>query len=142
MIKNYRVEAEKHLATAAHHLTELPSDMRIAEVAAAIGQGYATLAAAANKPLARASDAIASQAASSSYRQILVGHIASLLEHGTDEQHDSAVGLAKQLDQAGLNLDDDVDDRIARYGEINPSDAWKPPSVRRAEWEAAHPCPW
>jgi hypothetical protein len=41
---DYRAEAEKHLANAAYHLTEHPGDMRIAEVAAAIGNGYATLA--------------------------------------------------------------------------------------------------
>ncbi len=44
MAINYRAEAEKHLATAARHLIEFPADMRIAEVAAWIGQGYATLA--------------------------------------------------------------------------------------------------
>jgi len=46
MAVNHRAEAEKHLGNAARHLTEHPGDMRIAEVAAAIGQGYATLAAA------------------------------------------------------------------------------------------------
>lgn len=40
-------EAERHLANAARHLTEDPRDMRIAEVSAAIGNGYAMLAAAA-----------------------------------------------------------------------------------------------
>ncbi|MBT2429395.1 hypothetical protein J7F02_28215 [Streptomyces sp. ISL-112] len=46
MTVNHRAEAERHLDTAARHLTEHPGDMRIAEVAAAIGQGHATLAAA------------------------------------------------------------------------------------------------
>ncbi|WP_097982854.1 helix-turn-helix domain-containing protein [Streptomyces sp. f150] len=46
MTVNHRVEAEKHLDNAARHLTEHPGDMRIAEVAAAIGQGHAVLAAA------------------------------------------------------------------------------------------------
>lgn len=41
---DYRDEAERHLAMAAYRLTEHPGDMRIAEVAAWIGQGYATLA--------------------------------------------------------------------------------------------------
>src|SRR5690606_20090804 len=45
MTINHRAEAEKHLDTAARHLTEHPGDMRIAEVAAALGQGYAALAA-------------------------------------------------------------------------------------------------
>lgn len=45
MTINHRAEAEKHLDTAARHLTEHPGNMRIAEVAAAIGQGYAALAA-------------------------------------------------------------------------------------------------
>ncbi|WP_329217439.1 hypothetical protein [Streptomyces microflavus] len=44
MAVNHRAEAEKHLGNAARHLTEDPRDMRIAEVAAAIGQGYAALA--------------------------------------------------------------------------------------------------
>ncbi|MFJ5886804.1 hypothetical protein [Streptomyces californicus] len=44
MTVNHRAEAEKHLANAARHLTEVPADMRIAEVAAAIGQGHAALA--------------------------------------------------------------------------------------------------
>ncbi|WP_432008665.1 hypothetical protein [Streptomyces bacillaris] len=44
MTVNHRAEAEKHLAHAARHLTEYPGDMRIAEVAAAIGQGHAALA--------------------------------------------------------------------------------------------------
>jgi hypothetical protein len=46
MIINHRAEAERHLANAARHLTENVKDMRIAEVSAWIGQGYATLAAA------------------------------------------------------------------------------------------------
>ncbi|MFE7485545.1 hypothetical protein [Streptomyces sp. NPDC057552] len=46
MTVNHRAEAEKHLGNAARHLTEDPRDMRIAEVAAAIGQGHAALAAA------------------------------------------------------------------------------------------------
>jgi transposase len=41
---DYRAAAERYLETAARHLTELPGDMRIAEMAARIGQGYATLA--------------------------------------------------------------------------------------------------
>lgn len=44
MTTDHRAEAEKHLANAARHLTEHPGDMRIAEVSAAIGQGYAILA--------------------------------------------------------------------------------------------------
>ncbi|MFJ1647933.1 hypothetical protein [Streptomyces sp. NPDC088258] len=44
MTVNHRAEAEKHLAMAARHLTEVPADMRIAEVSAVIGQGYAALA--------------------------------------------------------------------------------------------------
>lgn len=44
MSTDHRTEAEKHLANAARHLAEHPGDMRIAEVAAAIGQGYAILA--------------------------------------------------------------------------------------------------
>jgi transcriptional regulator with XRE-family HTH domain len=45
MAIDHHTEAEKHLANAARHLTEVPADMRIAEVAALIGNGYATLAA-------------------------------------------------------------------------------------------------
>jgi hypothetical protein len=135
---NHRAEAEKHLAGAARHLTEHPADMRIAEVSAAIGQGYATLA---DRETA-AADVSSYRHAIHTYRFALIRHIGEglALSEG-DEAHEHARGLAKYLDSVGLNVDQAVDDYIEEHCGTTPANAWTPPSTRKAEW-AAQPDPW
>lgn len=82
-------------------------------------------------------DLTAYRAALASYRQIVVAHIANALVCDSDVVHGRACDLAKALDQAGLNVDYEVDEHIDRHCEITAREAWKPPSVRREERDAA-----
>ncbi|MFB7832054.1 hypothetical protein [Streptomyces sp. NPDC056056] len=134
MTANDRAKAEKHLDAAARHLTEEPQDMRIAEVAAAIGQGYALLAAGE----AATADAASTRHAISTYRFALIRQVAEglALSKG-DEAHQHARGLAQYLDSVGLNVDDAVEAYIEEHcGFSDPRDAWLPPTERRAKWAA------
>ncbi|HWN00046.1 MAG TPA: hypothetical protein VNO54_23615 [Streptosporangiaceae bacterium] len=95
MTVNHRLLAEEHLATAARHLTEHPSDMRIAEVAAWIGQGYATLALTPDPQAA--------------LEKVVVQHIADSLTSGSPAAEALARSLLTELDAAGLNITVAVD---------------------------------
>ncbi|MFJ2110548.1 hypothetical protein ACIOEX_01245 [Streptomyces sp. NPDC087850] len=125
MTVNHRAEAEKHLANAARHLTEHPGDMRIAEVAAWIGQGYATLASS-DQP---SSDGWAATPTTTSdepwddpwtttpdittdipepVRRILAGHLAEmLLDPAAGEVQKWARGLTFELKREGVDLSDE-----------------------------------
>lgn len=94
MTVNHRLLAEKHLATAARHLTEHPSDMRIAEVSAWIGQGYATLA------LTPDPQAV--------LEKVVARHIADSLASGSPAAEALARSLLTELDAAGLDITADV----------------------------------
>jgi hypothetical protein len=139
MTINHRAEAEKHLANAARHLTEAPADMRIAEVAAWIGQGHAALA----SSQVAATDTASLRHTIYTLRFALIRHVAEglTLSNG-DEAHQHATGLARFLDSVALNIDNEVDAYINDLGWGSPSDAWLPPTVRRAKREAEMPNPW
>lgn len=127
---NHRAEAEKHLATAARHLSEHPEDMRIAEVAAYIGQGYATLAASEGSAdtqadLRDANTHLRQQLAE--MRRVAVWHTAEALAANDLTQWRSAIGFAKALDEAGLNIDKAIDERMEDL-DINGRAAWAGPS--------------
>jgi hypothetical protein len=126
----HRTEAERHLANAARHLTEEPGDMRIAEVAAWIGQGYATLArdeeqAARTADLRDANTLLRRRECAT--REAVATHIAKGLASREPARWSAAIELNKTLDDAGLGLDDLVDDRLTEDG-WDPRSAYKTPA--------------
>lgn len=127
---NHRAEAEKHLATAARHLTEVPADMRIAEVSAWIGQGHAALArdeeqAATTADLREALHSLRRRLDNT--RSLVSVHIAEGLASREKGRWKAAIGLSKALDEAHCNIDDLVDARLADDG-WDPRSAYKAPA--------------
>ncbi|MFJ7525196.1 hypothetical protein ACIQ1S_09735 [Streptomyces griseus] len=128
MTVNHRDEAEKHLGNAARHLTEDPRDMRIAEVAAAIGQGYATLA---REEETTATAAAMNEALQSLRRRfddtrtLVSKHVADGLASRDGDRWKAAIDLTKALDEAHCNMDSLVDAHLADDG-WDPRSAYKP----------------
>lgn len=123
---NHRAEAEKHLAMAAHTLSVAPEDICIADTAAVIGHGYATLANnTVNDDLRDANDRLRTQL--HAMRRWVSGHIAHALVTPDIERWKAAVDLAKGLDSADLNIDKDVDEHLADDGH-SPRTAWTIPA--------------
>ncbi|MFE9850261.1 phiSA1p31-related protein [Streptomyces sp. NPDC005576] len=132
MTINHRAEAEKHLDTAARHCNENPPDMRIAEVSAAIGQGYAALArdednAATLADLRDANTKLRNDLAN--MRRIIVDHVADNLGRQDLWSWRSARDLTKELDAYGMNVDQAVDERLEER-DIDPKQAWIGPHDR------------
>jgi len=124
---NHRAEAEKHLDTAARHLTEHPGDMRIAEVAAAIGQGHAALARDEERAATTADlrDAITLlRRREYATREAVATHIAKALASREPDRWKAGIDLAKALDEADCNLDQLIDARLSDDG-WDPRSAWK-----------------
>lgn len=143
MQTNHRAEAEKHLATAAHHNNENPPDMRIAEVSAWIGQGYATLARNEEQTTnaANARDAlILLRRREYAVRELVSTHIAQGLASREAKRWKAAVDLAKGLDEADANMDDLIDRWLTDNG-WDARSAWKTPAsaVRSDDPWAASP---
>ncbi|GGS41192.1 hypothetical protein F2B00_03170 [Streptomyces parvus] len=130
MTVNHRAEAEKHLDTAARHLTEHPGDMRIAEVAAAIGQGHAALA---HREETTATAADMNEALLSLRRRfndtlnLVSTHIAQGLASRQGERWNAARNLSKALDEAHCNVDQLVDSWLEENG-WDPRSAYKTPA--------------
>lgn len=129
MTVNHRAEAEKHLANAARHLNENPADMRIAEVAAWIGQGHANLVRNEDRAATTADmqDAITLlRRREYDTREAVAEHIANALTSGNKEVWKGGRGLAGALDDAGLNVEREIDNRLRDAG-YNPMTAWNTP---------------
>lgn len=127
---NHRAEAEKHLANAAHHLTEHPGDMRIAEVAAYIGQGHASLARDEEQAERTADlrDALRLlRGREYDVRKLVSAHIAKALASREPNRWKAGLELAKALDMADCNLDDAIDARLTDDG-WDARSAWKTPA--------------
>jgi hypothetical protein len=124
---NHRSEAEKHLDTAARHLTEAPADMRIAEVAAWIGQGHAALARD-EEQAARTADMRDAlrllRGREYDVRKVVSTHIAKALASREPNRWKAARELAQALDLADSNMDDAIDARLSEDG-WDPRSAWK-----------------
>jgi hypothetical protein len=121
---DHRAEAEKHLALAARHLTEVPADMRIAEVAAVIGQGHAALAAnTTNDDLRDTNRQL--QTDLHAMRSWVSGHIAHALVSTDRARRQAARDLAKGLDSADVNIDNLIDEHLADDG--YDKTAWSEP---------------
>lgn len=128
---DHRAEAEKHLETAARHLTESPSDMRIAEVSAWIGQGHANLARNEEQAATTADlkNAIAwLRRRERATRDLVSAHIAQGLASREPDRWKAALKLTKALDAADCNMDDLVDARLADDG-WDPRSAYKTPAA-------------
>jgi hypothetical protein len=127
---DHRAEAEKHLDTAARHCNENPPDMRIAEVSAWIGQGYATLArdeeqAATTADLREALHSLRRRF--NDTRNLVATHIAKGLASREKDRWKAALDLTKALDEAHNNVDDLVDAQLSDAG-WDPRSAYKTPA--------------
>lgn len=78
-------------------------------------------------------DLVAWRTAFVAQRNILIAHLADALVNGNDDAHRRATDCARQLDEAGLNVDDDIDTFVIVNLGHAPAWAWKPPAVRKAE---------
>ena len=127
---NHRAEAEKHLANAARHLTEDVRDMRIAEVAAWIGQGHAALARD-EEQAARTADMRDAlrllRGREYDVRKLVSTHIAKALASREPNRWKAGLELAKALDMADCNMDDAIDARLSDDG-WDPRSAYKAPA--------------
>lgn len=142
MTINHRAEAERHLSRSSFWTGDGPDDFPVNPAATdahlRMAQVHATLAAGETK----AADVASYRAAIAAYRYALVRHIAEGLGLSvTDEAHQHAKGLARHLDDVGLNLDSEVEYHLTEYVGMDHKTALKAPSVRQAEW-AAQPEPW
>lgn len=119
---DHRAEAEKHLATAARHLTEVSADMRIAEVSAWIGHGHAALARNEEQAATTADlrDAITLlRRRNHAMRELIATHIVDALASKDAGRAKAALHLARDLDEADANVDDLLNERM-------PADGWAP----------------
>ena len=126
---DHRAEAEKHLANAARHLTEDDRDMRIAEVAAVIGQGHAALARDEEHAVTTADlrDALAlHRRRNGAMRELVSTHIAKALASREAPRWKAGRDLAQALDEADANMDDLIDARLTDDG-WDARSAWKTP---------------
>jgi hypothetical protein len=131
---DHRAEAEKHLATASRYLFKDPTcvsaDTQVAKIAAAIGQGHATLA----RNEEQAATAVDLKEALQSLRRrhddtrsLVATHIAQGLASREKDRWKAALDLSKALDEAHCNVDDLVDARLSDDG-WDPRSAYKAPA--------------
>lgn len=116
---DHRAEAERHLTNAARHLTEDPGDMRIAEVAAWIGQGHAALARDEERAATTADMKEALHSLRRRFndtREAVAAHIAKGLASREKQRWQAARDLAQGLDEAHNNVDDLIDARLSDDG--------------------------
>lgn len=126
---NHRAEAEKHLANAACHLTEHPGDMRIAEVAASIGQGHAALARDEEQAATTADlrDAITLlRRREHAMRKLIAAHIVEALASQEGARRMAALHLTRDLHEADANVDDLINAQV-------PAGGWEPFSAPSAD---------
>lgn len=128
---DHRREAEKHLATASRYLFKDPADTRVAEIGAAIGQGYATLARNEEDAASRADlwDALTLlRRREHAMRELVSAHIAKALASRERNRWKAARDLAQALDEADANMDREIDARLSDDG-WDPKTAWNGPTA-------------
>jgi hypothetical protein len=139
---DHRAEAEKHLATASRYLFKNPADTQVAQIAAAIGQGHATLARDEEQATTMADlrDALAlHRRRNNAVRELVAAHIAKGLASREKNRWEAARSLAQALDEAEANVDDLIDARLSDDG-YDTKTPWTFPSpVRRDDPWAATP---
>jgi hypothetical protein len=133
MTINHRAEAERHLSKASFMTGDGPHatpvnpaaadhHLRMAQVHATLAAGQATTA-----------DASSYRAALTAWRGIVAHSVAWGLMHAdTDVEHGRWRDVAQRLDEAGLNIDLDID-RILPSIDCTPAIGWDPPTVRAAK---------
>jgi hypothetical protein len=85
---------------------------------------------------------MAHQAGMESFRRIFSQHIGHGLAFAeNDAEHESARSLAQQLDEAGLNLDHEIDKAVVFFGR-DARLSWMPPSHRAEAPGAGSDDPW
>lgn len=109
MSVNYAAEAAKLLQNAARHITEHPQDMRIAEVSALVGSGFASLA---HLP----EQQVIAHEHTEKVLRVVVDHAIRLATSWEPELRRKAHELMRDLDEAGVRIDDLVEARSAETG--------------------------
>ncbi|MEU6397828.1 hypothetical protein ABZ867_12710 [Streptomyces cinnamoneus] len=140
MTINHRAEAERHLSKASFMTGDGPHDFPVnpalSDFHLRAAQVHATLAAGETQ----AADVASYRAAIAAYRYALIRHVAEGLGLSeTDEAHQHAKGLARHLDDVGLNVDDEVEYHLTEYVGMDHKTALKSPSARKAEWDDTPP---
>lgn len=101
---DYAAEAARLLKNAARHITEEPGDMRIAEVSALVGSGFASLA---HLPEVQAETGAQLEAVLG----VVVDHVMRMSTSWEAEARVHAAALMRDLDGVGVNIDRRVEER-------------------------------
>lgn len=109
MSTNYAAEAAKLLQNAARHITEHPQDMRIAEVSALVGNGFASLA---HLP----EQHVIAQERLEKVLSVVVSRVIRMATSYEDAAQRHAQEFMRELDEAGVPIDQLVDERSAETG--------------------------
>lgn len=109
MRKDYAAEAARWLETAAHHTNEDPRDMRIAEVSALVGNGFASLA---HLP----EQQVIAQEQSAAFQRTVALVIADGLISGDRTRHATVWYLANAIDRNGINIEPAIRDAVEARG--------------------------
>lgn len=109
MNADYAAQAAKLLQTAAQHITEDTRDMRIAEVSALVGNGFASLA---HLP----EQQVIAQERLAIVLRVVVDRVITMATSYEDAAQRHAHELMRDLDEAGVNIDDLVDGRSEETG--------------------------
>lgn len=133
MTVNHRAEAERHLSQASFMTGDGPHSMPVNPAATdahlRMAQVHATLAAGQQS----VADASAYRMALVTWRETVARSVAWGLMHATtDDEHRRWRDVAQRLDEAGLNIDLDID-RILPSIDCTPAIGWDPPTVRAAK---------
>ncbi|MFD5678397.1 hypothetical protein [Streptomyces sp. NPDC127040] len=132
MTINHRAEAERHLSTASYKTGDGPNDIPINPVAAGFHLGMAQVHATLTASQYLVADASAYRTALIAWREIVTRSVAWGLMHAeTDNDHRNWRDLTQRLDEAGLNIDAEVDATIPQI-DGDPRLTWHPPTVRAA----------
>lgn len=109
MSTDYAAEAAKLLQAAARHITEHPQDMRIAEVSALVGNGFASLA---HLP----EQQVIVQEQFAAFQRTVALSIADGLLSGDRTRHATVWYLANALDKNGIDIEPAIREAVEARG--------------------------
>lgn len=84
-------------------------------------------------------DVAAYRGAFGTLRQMVAEHMADALLGGDDAEHRRTTRLARRMDEAGLNLDELINDYVEHTWDAQIEWAWKSPTARK---EPIGDSPW
>lgn len=116
MSTDYAAEAARWLETAAHHTNEDPRDMRIAEVSALVGNGFASLAHLPEQQVIAQERLDQAQHESAEIRRAVGSAIAAGLLSGDRTRHATVWYLANAIDKNGINIEPAIRDAVEARG--------------------------